>query len=389
MNISFEALISNDNINHTKSMLENEEILTYYIDNKYGFESINVFNSSNIETNKPLFSISIFNVGHDQNSKDFIRNTLTKLDKIIDLEFLEMPHNNGSMLDIYHVNYSSYFDENIVGQALSQNASGGKWWDIFWKDSQVNSKSDKNTIIHEIGHSLGLSHPYDEPNSILFNSKDTVMSYNEGPDGWNTWFSKHDLDALIKTWGREDDQGFITFENISSNYKFKTTGNEKFFIKTNIGYEDISDVQTLKFSDKSLEVIDDIASVFLLLNDMNDINSKLYRLYNAAFGRFPDISGLKYWIEKNTLGIDSYRETASSFVLSGEFQAIYADEENNNQSYINNLYTNILGRAADEQGFNYWLNQIESGFEDKSELLMGFSESTENLRIFSNETMIF
>ena len=388
MNISFEALIDNDNTNHTKSMLKNEELITYYIDNKYGFELIDVFNSSKIENDKPLFSISIFNQGHDQNSKDFIRKTFAELDKIIDLDFLEMSHNNGSMIDIYHVNYSSYFDDNVVGQALSQNASGGKWWDIFWKNSQINLQSNNNTIIHEIGHTLGLSHPYDQPNNKLFDSKDTVMSYNEGPEGWDTWFSKHDLNALIKNWGREDDQGLISFENKSSSYKYKTTDDDKYYIKTDLGYEDISNVHTLKFSDKSLTVIDDIASVFNMLNDINDINAKIYRLYNAAFGRFPDINGLRYWIEKNTLGIDNYKATASSFVISQEFKTIYSDEDNN-KSYINNLYKNILGRPPDEKGFNYWLNQIEGGFENKSELLMGFSESSENLRIFSNETMIF
>ena len=39
--------------------------------------------------------------------------------------------------------------------------------------------------------------------------------------------------------------------------------------------------------------------------------------------------------------------------------------------------------------FFYWLNQINTGLEDKSELLMGFSESTENKQIFSNETNFF
>ena len=57
--------------------------------------------------------------------------------------------------------------------------------------------------------------------------------------------------------------------------------------------------------------------------------------------------------------------------------------------YVLNLYKNVLDRLPDNQGFNYWLNQIEKGYENRSDLLMGFSESVENKAIFSAETNIF
>ena len=83
----------------------------------------------------------------------------------------------------------------------------------------------------------------------------------------------------------------------------------------------------------------------------------------------------------NISGKDTYRETASSFLLSEEFLKLYGTESTN-KLYIESLYENILERSPDTAGYNYWINQIEKGYEDRSELLMGFSESLENKSIF-------
>ena len=211
------------------------------------------------------------------------------------------------------------------------------------------------------------------------------MSYNRGPNGWNSWFSEDDIKTLISIWGREDDNGIISYPKQSSNYKFNRIDNETYFILTEIGKEDITGVDTLHFPDKSFDLIDDIAGVYNLIVSKDDITGKIYRLYNAAFGRFPDKPGLTYWIEKHKAGIDSYRTISRSFILSNEFLNLYG-KELSNEEYITALYSNILKRNRDSEGFNYWLNQINQGYEDRNELLMGFAESNENKAIFSSET---
>ena len=142
------------------------------------------------------------------------------------------------------------------------------------------------------------------------------------------------------------------------------------------------------FSNQSINTQKDIVEVFNLIQEVDDISGKIYRLYNAAFGRFPDKNGLNYWINTNKSGIDSYEKTAKSFILSSEFQELYGIDASN-EEYIRELYSNILDRSPDSNGFQYWLNQINNGYEDKSELLMGFSESSENKAIFSTETNIY
>ncbi|AIQ96576.1 DUF4214 domain-containing protein [Prochlorococcus sp. MIT 0801] len=57
-----------------------------------------------------------------------------------------------------------------------------------------------------------------------------------------------------------------------------------------------------------------------------------------------------------------------------------------NQEYIDNLYGDILNRAADSNGHNYWVGQLNSGAETRYEVLLGFAESAENKGLFTEMT---
>ena len=60
-----------------------------------------------------------------------------------------------------------------------------------------------------------------------------------------------------------------------------------------------------------------------------------------------------------------------------------------NEQYVKTLYQNILDREPDADGYNYWVGQLNNGIEDRSELLLGFAESTENKNLFSEVTGVF
>lgn len=99
------------------------------------------------------------------------------------------------------------------------------------------------------------------------------------------------------------------------------------------------------------------------------------RLYLAGLGRLPDRSGLQYWTRRHAAGV-SVRELANQFLISSEFTRRYGSPAN--AAYIDVLYQNVLGRAADANGADYWSRRLDAGLISRAGLLVQFSESSEN-----------
>ena len=159
-------------------------------------------------------------------------------------------------------------------------------------------------------------------------------------------------------------------------------------MKTEDGFDDITGVPKLEFDDKTVSGISDIKETFDQVTSKDNETGQMFRVYNAAFARFPDSDGLEYWIDKNQSGENSNRQVADSFLASEEFKETYGEDVDTG-TYVNTLYKNILGREADQEGYNYWVTQLDSGQENRGELLLGFAESVENKALFSEVTGLF
>ena len=179
-----------------------------------------------------------------------------------------------------------------------------------------------------------------------------------------------------------------TYALNSSDYTFLDLGNDRYGIHADSGIDNLTGVSTLSFADKNLSVLTDLKGTFDQVTGKDDVTGKTFRLYNAAFARFPDASGLKYWIGQRSSGANSERVVAQSFLGSAEFIELYGVDVSHS-TYVNNLYKNVLGREADTAGLNYWVGNLTNGIEERHEALLGFSESAENKFFFSEMTGLY
>ena len=104
-----------------------------------------------------------------------------------------------------------------------------------------------------------------------------------------------------------------------------------------------------------------------------------YRIYQAAFDRAPDAAGLDYWIDVLDSGAKGMTEVAADFLSSREFQQTYGALST--QDFVEELYENILQRAGEDAGIDYWTNQLDAGVQSRAQVLAGFSDSAENVAL--------
>lgn len=113
--------------------------------------------------------------------------------------------------------------------------------------------------------------------------------------------------------------------------------------------------------------------------DQTGAAAQAFRLYQAAFDRVPDSSGLGFHIAMmEGVGL-SLTEVAQGFVDSVEFKDRYGALDN--AAFLTRLYQNILHRAPDPNGLAYWLGLLDSGALSRGQVLAGFADSAENVQL--------
>ncbi len=131
------------------------------------------------------------------------------------------------------------------------------------------------------------------------------------------------------------------------------------------GMDSLLNVERIAFADATLAL------------DIAGNGGQSYRLYQAAFNRVPDSGGLGFWIHHMDTGMP-LETVASYFVSSQEFIDLYG-RNLSNAAFIDKLYQNVLHRAGDAGGVEFWNNYMDKLGGSQASVLAYFGESPENV----------
>lgn len=182
-----------------------------------------------------------------------------------------------------------------------------------------------------------------------------------GGSGWDTFFGHAGNDVLDGGGGIDS----ATFTGLRSSYTVVAAGGAIIVtdsLPSRDGVDSLRNIERVKFADLALAF------------DFSGSAGQAHRLYQAALGRSPDKSGLGYQINVLDSGVGLV-QVAGHFIASPEFTGRYGGLSD--LSFVNQLYTNILGRLGDRPGVDYHQARLAAG-TSRADVLVGFSQSPEN-----------
>ncbi len=124
----------------------------------------------------------------------------------------------------------------------------------------------------------------------------------------------------------------------------------------------------------------------LLSTDQTSDDARMVRLYLAYFKRPPDPTGFAYWQRQLDAG-RGLINAARKFAESSEFQRTYGSLSNGD--FVDLVYLNVLDRLPDSSGRSYWLTRLDDRTKNRGEVMINFSESSENVRKRTPAVQVF
>jgi hypothetical protein len=151
------------------------------------------------------------------------------------------------------------------------------------------------------------------------------------------------------------------FSGAAGNFEISATAGEQTLLVTDKsgaqGTDEVINCQTLEFSDRTV----DASSVVQAANLDAQTFIPIIDLYAAYLHRAPDALGLDYWASALSNGV-SLADIAKSFSASAEAVANQVQGQSLSE-IVSSAYTDILHRAPDAGGLNFWIGQLQSGLK--------------------------
>ena len=219
-----EALIGVDFVSFTRQLLGDGQL------------SLNLFSRGGpVQVNGGDFGVqTIQALPIDSALQQYLRQTVDRLDALIDLDFSWAPTPASADVTVYVDSEINLGDSSGVtlGISLDNTTPQRKFWELVVNGPELADDPNyfRYALIHEFGHSIGLKHPFDNSSGSVFVStnpsasaypEESVLAYRKPLSGtWPTWYSDNDIEALVSIWGPErqlfsDADDVITGQNYS------------------------------------------------------------------------------------------------------------------------------------------------------------------------------
>lgn len=207
--------------------------------------------------------------------------------------------------------------------------------------------------LHELGHALGLDHS-SVPSAVMY----PVLTAQ------NQTLSTSDIAGIRALYPPPS----IRLHGLHTDYVIAQVSGGLAYIQdtrpNRDGVQTLARLGRINFADGSG------------LFDPTGTAEDVARLYQAAFGRAPDVSGLDGNTALITTNALNLATLAASFAASPEFNALYGQTDAN--GFARQLYINVLHRSPDAAGQQLWVNYVNA--TSRGDALLAFSDSQENHR---------
>lgn len=111
------------------------------------------------------------------------------------------------------------------------------------------------------------------------------------------------------------------------------------------------------------------------------LGAELAAIYDVALDRLPDGPGFDYWMAELEAGRIGTDNLAILFGRAEEFVNRHAARTT--AEFVRELYRTALDRAPDQEGFNFWMNDLEKGLQGRDNMIYAFGFSAEKLSNFA------
>jgi hypothetical protein len=111
--------------------------------------------------------------------------------------------------------------------------------------------------------------------------------------------------------------------------------------------------------------------------------AQVFRTYLGGLGRLPGESGFEFWLGKVDEGAP-LTSIAKGFVSAPEFVA-KADSDGDgalsNSEFLTHMYVNVFQREPDNEGYLWWLGQLDDGHKNSDLVLVEMTQSNEYVEL--------